>query len=42
MMNKIAIFVQKLTKHMAIIACGAASHWGGYQMKEPKNIYKSK
>lgn len=32
--------IQKVTKHMAIVACGAASHYGGYQTKEPKNIFK--
>lgn len=27
-------------KHMAIIACGSASHYGGYQTKEIRNIFK--
>lgn len=38
--NKIAMLIKAFTKNMAIMACGAASTWGGYQMKEPKNIYK--
>lgn len=40
MMNKLAEMIQRITKRMAIVACGAASHWGGYQMKESKNIYE--
>ncbi|SFD18618.1 hypothetical protein [Ruminococcus albus] len=43
-MNKIikttAEFIQKIAKHMAIMACGSASHYGGYQTKEPRNIFK--
>ena len=39
-MRLIATLIQKLTKHMGIAACGAASQWGGYQTKEPKNIFK--
>ena len=26
---------------MGIAACGCASMYGGYQTKEPKNIYKN-
>ena len=36
----IAEMIQKIAKHTAILACGAASHYGGYQTREPKNIYK--
>lgn len=36
----LAEMIQKIAKHTAIIACGAASMYGGYQAKEPKNIYK--
>lgn len=38
----IAITIQKITKHTAILACGTASAYGGYQAKEPNNIYKNK
>ena len=38
--KSVAMIIQKVTKHMAVIACGSASHYGGYQAKEPKNIYK--
>lgn len=34
-----AEMIRMLTKHMAIFACGAASSYGGYQPKEPKNIF---
>lgn len=36
----LAEMIQKLAKHTAILACGAASAYGGYQTKEPKNIYQ--
>ena len=36
----LAEMIQKIAKHTAILACGAASEYGGYQTKEPKNIYK--
>lgn len=36
----LAEMIQKIAKHTAILACGAASAYGGYQAKEPKNIYK--
>lgn len=36
----LAEMIQKIAKHTAILACGAASAYGGYQTKEPKNIYK--
>lgn len=36
----VARMIQKFAKHTAILACGAASAYGGYQTKEPKNIYK--
>lgn len=36
----IAEMIQKISKHTAILACGAASHYGGYQTREPKNIYR--
>ena len=34
-----AYMIREISKHMAIMACGAASLWGGYQIKEPKNIF---
>ena len=36
----LAKVIKMLTRHTAILACGAASFFGGYQTKEPKNIYK--
>ncbi|WP_455268365.1 hypothetical protein [Ruminococcus sp.] len=36
----LAKIIKMLTRHTAILACGAASFFGGYQTKEPKNIYK--
>lgn len=36
----LAKMIQRFAKHSAILACGAASMYGGYQAKEPKNIYK--
>ena len=36
----IAKLIEKFSKNMAIMACGAASTWGGYQAKEPKNIFE--
>lgn len=36
----LAEMIQRFAKHTAILACGSASHYGGYQAKEPKNIYK--
>ena len=33
----LAEMIQKIAKHTAILACGAASAYGGYQTKEPKN-----
>lgn len=36
----LAEMIQKIAKHTAILTCGAASAYGGYQTKEPKNIYK--
>lgn len=38
--KSVAKIIQRVTKHMAVIACGSASHYGGYQIKEPKNIYR--
>ncbi len=38
--KNVAEKVRKIAKNMAIFACGAASSYGGYQAKEPKNIYK--
>ena len=38
--SKIAKVIKFITKYMALAACGATSYWGGYQMKEPENIYK--
>lgn len=37
--EKIAYAIREFSKHMAIMACGAASYFGGYQIKEPKNIF---
>ena len=39
-MRRIAMCMQMFTKHMALAACGCASHWLGYQPKEPKNIFR--
>lgn len=39
-MKKLAKAIKRITKRMAIVACGAASYWGGYQAKEPKNIFE--
>ncbi|MGN0602307.1 MAG: AgrD family cyclic lactone autoinducer peptide [Oscillospiraceae bacterium] len=39
-MKKAAKMLKMVTKYMALAACGAASFWGGYQMKEPKVIKK--
>ncbi|MBE6837178.1 MAG: cyclic lactone autoinducer peptide [Ruminococcus sp.] len=36
----IANLIEMFAKRMAIVACGAASTWGGYQAKEPKNIFE--
>lgn len=38
--KSVAEMIGKFAKHMAVLACGAASHYGGYQAKEPKNIYR--
>lgn len=38
--KSVAGIIEKIAKYMAVSACGAASHYGGYQTKEPKNIYK--
>lgn len=38
--RRLAELIQRLAKHTAILACGAASAYGGHQIKEPKNIYK--
>jgi cyclic lactone autoinducer peptide len=38
--KSVAEIIQKVVKHMAVMACGTASHYGGYQAKEPKNIFK--
>lgn len=38
--QKIAVIVKDISKSMAIAGGGSASHWGTYQPKEPKNIYK--
>lgn len=42
MKKTIAKTIKTFTGHMADAACGAASFWGAYQMKEPKKIRKSK
>ena len=39
-MSAIAGLLQSITKFMALSAYGSASHWGAYQAKEPKNIFK--
>ncbi len=39
-MSAIASFIKGIAEFMAISASGAASHWGMYQTKEPKNIFK--
>ena len=31
------MIIARLSKRMGLVACGAASVWGGYQTKEPKN-----
>lgn len=36
----VAEMIQMITRNTAVLACGAASFFGGYQAKEPKNIYK--
>lgn len=36
----LAAFIESSAKHMAIASAGSASHWGTFQPKEPKNIYK--
>lgn len=36
----IAKSIGRCAKNMAVLACGAASAFGGYQAKEPKNIFK--
>lgn len=36
----LAEMIRNFAKHSAVFACGAASMFGGYQTKEPKNIYK--
>lgn len=36
----VAKLIEMFAKNMAIMACGAASTWGGYQAKEPKNIFE--
>lgn len=38
--NKLARMLKTVVKFFALAACGATSYWGGYQMKEPENIYK--
>lgn len=37
----LASLIARATKRMGIAACGCASMYGGYQTKEPKNIYKN-
>lgn len=37
----LASLIARATKRMGIAACGCASMYGGYQAKEPKNIYKN-
>lgn len=39
-MGALASFIKGIAEFMAISASGAASHWGMFQMKEPKNIFK--
>ena len=39
-MKTLALIIKKIIRNMAIMACGSASYWGGYQMKEPENIKK--
>ena len=39
-MKALAKLIEMITKRIGIAACGACSYWGGYQAKEPKNIYK--
>lgn len=34
--QKVGSFVVKLCKETARAACGMASYWGPYQMKEPR------
>lgn len=38
--NRFAKKLKAIVKFFALSACGAASYWGAYQMKEPENIYK--
>ena len=38
----LACIIKKISRRMAIMACGTASYYGGYQMKEPNNIMKNK
>lgn len=37
----LAGLIARATKRMGIATCGCASMYGGYQAKEPKNIYKN-
>ena len=39
-MSTIAGLLQSFAKYMALSGFGSASHWGAYQAKEPKNIFK--
>ncbi len=38
--TKFAKMLKTVVKFFALSAYGATSFWGGYQMKEPENIYK--
>ena len=39
-MRTLAVMIASLSKRMGLVACGAASVWGGYQAKEPKNVFE--
>ena len=39
-MKVLAMIIARFSKRMGIVACGAASIWGGYQTKEPKNVFE--
>lgn len=36
----VAEMIKIVSRQNAVLACGAASFFGGYQTKEPENIYK--
>lgn len=40
--NVVARVVKSFAGHMAKAACGAASHWGAYQPKEPAALKELK